>query len=98
MAGSPIGVLDRFLFETQGFLTTLWLFEDNSVDTDLGFLFYHVDAIPTASSNSIDVSTTTANGSHAELILRGWPEMSRVVSVGCDSVLLADNDGARHVD
>jgi hypothetical protein len=30
------------------------------------------------------------------LILRGWPEMNRVISVICDSVVVASYDGGSH--
>jgi hypothetical protein len=49
----------RFL---QLFLQSVWLFKDNSVNPDLGFLLYSESGVPSVSSNSIAILYSTAEG------------------------------------
>jgi hypothetical protein len=51
----PLGVLNELLYDTQSFLQSIWLFKDNSVDAEIGFLFFRPGGNPTASSNYIDL-------------------------------------------
>jgi hypothetical protein len=55
-------ILNAKLYEIQGFLTSLWLFFDNSVDTEIGFLFYSNKGLPMVTSSYIDVARYTAQG------------------------------------
>src|SRR5258708_2393282 len=39
------------LYEVQTFLLTTWLFQDNSINSEMGFLFYSKNNVPSVSSN-----------------------------------------------
>jgi hypothetical protein len=65
----PLRLLNGKLYETQGFLNTIWLFFDNSIDTEIGFLFYIENGAPTASSSYIDVARYTADGTSITTVM-----------------------------
>jgi Apea-like HEPN len=50
---TPLQLLVSKLYEVQSFLLTTWLFLDNSINTELGFLLYSGKGGATASSNFI---------------------------------------------
>ena len=63
----PLQVLNGMLYKVQGFLNSIWLFVDNSIDTEIGFLFYDKDGIPTASSSYINFSPCAADGTSPKI-------------------------------
>lgn len=50
------------LGQVSAFLTSMWLYKDNSVNQELGFLFYTRNGRPTASSNFIALRYSDASG------------------------------------
>jgi hypothetical protein len=65
----PLEVLYEQIHQTHGFLQSIWIFLDNSVDTELGFLLYDRGGFPTASSSYMDVHITNARGEISEVTL-----------------------------
>jgi hypothetical protein len=65
----PLEVLYEQIHQTHGFLQSIWLFLDNSVDTELGFLLYNRGGFPTASSSYMDVHISNARGEISDITL-----------------------------
>lgn len=59
---SPRNYLISRLYEVQLFLMTSWIFKDNSINVENGFLFYSKNGALTADSNSIAHHYSTADG------------------------------------
>jgi hypothetical protein len=62
----PVAILNQQIYQANGFLQSLWLFVDNGIDTELGFLFYNVRGMPTASSSYLNFGITDAKGDRPE--------------------------------
>ena len=58
----PLDLLNSIIYKVHGFLNTIWLFLDNSIDTEMGFLLYENDGMPTASSSYINFAPYAADG------------------------------------
>lgn len=57
------------LYDIQLFLMTSWVYRDNSINFELGFLFYESDGNIFVDSNSIAHHYTKSDGKHQELVL-----------------------------
>jgi hypothetical protein len=68
-SAEPLDILNEQIYQTHGFLQAIWLFMDNSIDTELGFLLYNREAVPTASSSYMDIHITDARGETSEVAL-----------------------------
>jgi hypothetical protein len=58
----PLRLLNAKLYQTQGFLNSIWLFLDNGIDTEMGFLLYEKGGFPAASSSYINYVPYAAVG------------------------------------
>lgn len=65
----PVDVLNEQIYQVHGFLQSIWLFVDNSIDTELEFLLYNQRGDPTVSSSYMDVHITNASGETSEVAL-----------------------------
>lgn len=61
---SPEDYLDDRLFFVQSFLSSIWLEMDNSIDFELGFVFFEKDREQGISSNYLAVSYTNSQVEH----------------------------------
>lgn len=68
------------LYETQSFLMTTWIFQDNAINCELGFLFYEDDGGVGVTSNYISHLYSTAKGekSYIQLSRENLREMRRL--------------------
>lgn len=66
---SPQQFLISHLYDVQALLAALWICEDNSVNTELGFLLHTVNGIAAAESNFIGLRYSNSSGSEELLNL-----------------------------